>query len=1098
MAMPGSVPARPQSSRSLLAGALALVGILALAVSAAISYGSALRWIDHANEVQRGVDAWVLGLTDVQNDVRGFIATDRGAFVEEHVAMAKTVRARAASLERLVSDNPLQTRNFAAANASANAVLAYLDEQIARVRQGRRAEALIILEQGNGRRLMAEFRQAAGRIRTEEQHLLLERRGHASFRGKATLLSGALFAVASLGLLAFAWRTEAEHERALARLARDARERLQVLAGLAEALSGARTLDQVAGEIVERGRHAAHGDTCTLYTWNEARTVLELKGSSGVAPEVLSRVTRLTEATHASSFADLKAARSVWVETQADYRSVFPDLVKLKASGQRAQAFWSVPLIAEGRPLGLLGVGFYAARQFSPDERAFVQTLANQCAQALLRASRLEREDEARRWLGTTLRSIGDAVIATDADGRITFMNPVAESLTAWNEADALGQPLESVFKIFSEATRAVVESPVAKVLREGKIVGLANHTVLRPKSGLEIPIDDSGAPILNEQGEIVGVVLVFRDVSHEKRAEARHEFLARAGEALVSSLDYQATLATVARFAVPQLADWCAVDLVDAHTGKCQQVAVAHVDPTKVQFARDLGQRYPTDPNAPTGVPQVIRTGVSELYSEIPEALLEAGAQDAEHLRIIRELRLKSAMVVALRTHNRIFGAISFVYADSERRYTADDLSFAEELARRGALAIENSLALKEAEHARSQERYLRDEAERANRAKDEFLATVSHELRTPLNAILGWTVTVRSRQPPPDIDKALSIVERNARAQAKLIEDVLDVSRIISGKMALSLGPTDVASAVRAAIETVTPAAVAKGVAVTCSVGDEALTITADANRLQQIAWNLLSNAVKFTPQGGKVSLSVSREGSDVCLQVADSGEGIRPEHLGLVFEPFNQADASTTRRHGGLGLGLSIVKQLVHAHGGTVRAASDGLGKGATFIVRLPARSIITPFGAESNSRPGQAAPALDEPVAVRLDGLRVLIVDDEPDSLALLEDVLRARGAKVDSASSAALALEKVRQMPPDVIVSDVGMPGEDGYSLIRKVRALPVGSGGRTPAVALTAYARPEDAQRAFAAGYQVHVTKPLEPGRLASVVANLGGRSQDA
>lgn len=1095
--MPGSVPARPQSSRLLLAGALALLGILALAVSAAISYGSALRWIDHANEVQREVDAWVLAVGDVQSDVRGYVATDRGAFVEKHDSLSEAVHARAVSLERLVRDNALQTKNVAAANESAKAVLAHLDRQIARVRDGRRAEALTTLEQGIGRRLMAEFRQATGRIRSEEQRLLLERRGHAGFRGKATLWSGALFALASLGLLAFAWRAEAQHERTLARLAREARERLQRLAELAGALSSARTLDQVTSEIVEHGRKAAHGDTCTLYRLNDARTVLDLKGSSGVAPEVLARVTRLTEATHANSFEALKAARSVWVETKADYRSILPDLAKLKASGPRAQAFWSVPLIAEGRPLGLLGVGFFAARQFSKDERTFVETLANQCAQALLRASRLEREDEARRWLGTTLRSIGDAVIATDASGRITFMNPVAETLTAWNEADALGQPLESVFRIFSEATRAVVESPVSKVLREGKVVGLANHTVLRPRVGLEIPIDDSGAPILNEQGEIVGVVLVFRDVSHEKRAEARHEFLARAGEALVSSLDYQATLATVARLAVPQLADWCAVDLVDA-AGKQQQVAVAHVDPTKVQFARELGQRYPPDPNASTGVPQVIRTGVSELYAEIPEALLEAGAQDAEHLRIIRELRLKSAMVVALRTRSRTFGAISFVYADSERRYSAEDLSFAEELARRCALAIENSLALKETEEARAQERYLRDEAERANRAKDEFLATVSHELRTPLNAILGWTVTVRSRQPPADIDKALSIVERNARAQAKLIEDVLDVSRIISGKLALSLGPTDVASAIRAAIETVTPAAVAKGVKLSFTVGSEPLTITADANRLQQIAWNLLSNAVKFTPQGGQISLSVRRDGSDVCLEVADSGEGIRPEHLALVFEPFNQADASTTRRHGGLGLGLSIVKQLVHAHGGTVRATSGGLGKGATFIVRLPARSIITPFGAERSSRPGQAPAFVDEASTVRLDGLRVLIVDDEPDSLALLEEVLRERGASVDTATSAALALEKFQVVHPDVIVSDVGMPGEDGYSLIRKVRALAVERGGRTPAVALTAYARPEDALRAFAAGYQVHVTKPLEPNRLASVVANLGGRSQDA
>jgi signal transduction histidine kinase len=536
-------------------------------------------------------------------------------------------------------------------------------------------------------------------------------------------------------------------------------------------------------------------------------------------------------------------------------------------------------------------------------------------------------------------------------------------------------------------------------------------------------------------------------------------------------------------------------VDLVDGTSGKTRQVAVAHVDPNKVKFAVELGERYPPDPATTNGVPQVIRSGKSELYAEIPQELLEAGARDSEHLQIIRELDLKSAMVVALRAHGRTFGAMSFVYAGSERRYSPDDLTFAEELARRAALAIENALALKEAEDARARERWLRSEAERANRAKDEFLATVSHELRTPLNAILGWTLTARGRHPPEDIDKALAVVERNARAQATLIEDVLDVSRIISGKLALNLGPTNVASAARAAIETISPAADAKGITLTSEISDEGLTITADADRLQQVVWNLLSNAVKFTPKGGKVALAVSRNGSEVVLQVTDTGEGIQPENLGLIFEAFHQADASTTRRHGGLGLGLSIVKQLVFAHGGTVRATSDGIGRGASFIVRLPLRSTITSARADEGVRHEPGPVFLEEPSEVRLDGLRVLIVDDEKDALALLTTVLQERGATVTAASSVGEALEQFDQVRPDVIVSDIGMPGEDGYSLIKKVRGRSAEQGGRTPAVALTAYARPEDAQRAFSAGFQVHVTKPLEPVRLASVVANLGGRS---
>jgi signal transduction histidine kinase len=402
-----------------------------------------------------------------------------------------------------------------------------------------------------------------------------------------------------------------------------------------------------------------------------------------------------------------------------------------------------------------------------------------------------------------------------------------------------------------------------------------------------------------------------------------------------------------------------------------------------------------------------------------------------------------------------------------------------------------------REAEEAlRKSESELREravEAEGANHIKDEFLAALSHELRTPLNAILGWTLMLRQGLSEERRARAIDTIERNARAQVQLIEELLDVSRIVSGKLRLNVQHVDPSLVVENALETVRLAAEAKGVRIHSVLDPLAGPISGDPDRLQQVLWNIVSNAVKFTPKGGRVEVLLERVDSDIELTITDTGQGIAPAFLPFVFDRFRQAEGSTTRSHGGLGLGLSIAKSIVELHGGSVRASSGGEGHGASFVIRLP-RSIVVrqetpsrPFGSAGAQPPIGACPP-------SLDGLRIVIVDDEPDALQLLSTILEGCGASVRAAGNAAGALELVRAFRPEVLVSDIGMPREDGYTLIQKVRALPPEEGGQTHAIALTAYARTSDRTRALTAGFHSHVPKPVEPNELFAVIASLVGR----
>jgi signal transduction histidine kinase/CheY-like chemotaxis protein len=410
---------------------------------------------------------------------------------------------------------------------------------------------------------------------------------------------------------------------------------------------------------------------------------------------------------------------------------------------------------------------------------------------------------------------------------------------------------------------------------------------------------------------------------------------------------------------------------------------------------------------------------------------------------------------------------------------------------------ALKDELETQVVERGRllERERLARAEAESACRLKDEFLATVSHELRTPLNAIMGWSHMLRAGGlDEANAARAIETIARNAQAQAQLIEDILDVSRVITGKLHLDIAPVDVASVINTAIDSVQLAADAKGVRLKVVLDRSARLVAGDAARLRQVIWNLVSNAIKFTPASGRVTVRLERAGADARLTVSDTGCGISAEFLPFIFDRFRQADGTSTRRHGGLGLGLAIVRHLVELHGGTVAAASDGEGLGATFSVTLPLalseerasrrrRQRATGADADSTARVKKSLPSLE--------GVRVLVVDDDRDTLQMLNLMLAGRGAEVCAASSVAEALEAFEQFEPDVVVSDLAMPDEDGYSLISKLRALDAGRGVQTPAVALTAYVRVEDRARSLSAGYNMFVAKPVELSELVTAIAHL-------
>ena len=709
----------------------------------------------------------------------------------------------------------------------------------------------------------------------------------------------------------------------------------------------------------------------------------------------------------------------------------------------------AVPLSAGADVEGVIDVT--GARRFALDGilREVLTALGVQIGQFIQRAGAEAHAEARARFNRRLVEAIPQIVWTARADRAF-------DSLSArWNEVTGMpahdGLAIGWQRAVHPDDLPGLDEAWSAAVAREER---LRREVRLRLADGrwhwhlmVAIPSRDEG--VLHWFG-------TFTDIDDQKRAAESQRILAEVGTTLSAALGHEDTLRLVAELPIGRFAEFVAV--AERTDEGLRWASAAHIDPHAWDASRRMREMPEFSSSATIAAARVTRTGEPELA----ENAAAASGDEA-----LRELGATSSMTVPLMARGRTLGAITLACLHG-RPYDRTDLRLATDYARRSAVAIDNAR--------------LYQQTEQASRMKDEFLATVSHELRTPLNAMLGWTKLLRSGRLEPDrLGAALETIERNTLAQAQLIEDLLDVSRIVTGKLRLQKKPVDLADIVRAAVATVQPAADARGVTLDLQITMPEGVLMGDPARLQQVVWNLLSNAIKFSPERGRVAVTLTADGAQAALSVSDRGVGIPPAFLPYVFDRFRQADSTITRTHGGLGVGLAIVRHVVEMHGGMVEAFSEGENRGATFTVRMP----LDPSAAAAAraAAPEQARRPHD------IAGLSVVLVDDQPDALEMTRLLLETRGAHVRTAPSARHALQALRDARPDVLVADIGMPGEDGYWLVEQMRADP--ALAELPAIALTAYARPEDRARSLASGFQAHLTKPLDAEDLTAAVASL-------
>ncbi|HWS86245.1 MAG TPA: PAS domain S-box protein [Pyrinomonadaceae bacterium] len=708
-------------------------------------------------------------------------------------------------------------------------------------------------------------------------------------------------------------------------------------------------------------------------------------------------------------------------------------------------------------------------------------------------AAEVRGAEMAQARLAAIVESADDAIISKTLEGVITSWNKGAQRIFGYTADEVIGQPVTILFP----PDHIDEEPAILARIRAGERVE-HYETVRRHKDGTLLDISLTISPIKTPDGRIVGASKIARDITERKRME---EALREQTEALATINELGRTIsAELDLHKLVQAVTDAATELTGARFGSffynvLNEDGASYMLYTLSGVQREAFAHFPmpraTDLFGPTfrgeGVVRIDdvkkdpRYGKNSPYYGMPEG----------HLPVTSYL----AVPVVSRS-GEVLGGL-FLGHPEAGVFTEPDAQIVEGLAAQAAVAMDNARLFEAAQRARAEAERLYREAQESSRLKDEFLATVSHELRTPLTAILGWAHMLRAGKfNDESARRAFETVERNARAQAQLIDDLLDVSRIVTGKLRIDVRPVDPNSFIEAAVEAVRPAAEAKGVRLQKVIDTGLVTVSGDPVRLQQVVWNLLSNAIKFTPRGGRVQVRMERVNSHVEIAVSDTGAGIPPEFLPHVFDRFRQADMKTTRQHGGMGLGLAIARHLVELHGGTVKAESGGEGHGATFTVLLPVAPVYHAEGEAARVHPAARSTRPTFELFDRLDGVKILVVDDEPDTREMLKAGLGQCGADVSVAASAAEAMGAIENSPPDLIISDIGMPEEDGYELMRRIRRLPAEAGGRVPAIALTAYARVEDRMHALRAGYQMHVPKPVELAELAAVAASLVRRGE--